>query len=168
MRKKNDCGKDMQMKECLKFLSEREQPDGARDRGVPSKQACHTYPSCERRRRRGHPRCGRHTDVFCHECLRVRTSDALPSRSDLRVFAHSLCPIACCNRFETRFIGDRLELSKYRSHVGGARAAHGRVNQHVATQEQRNLQIEDRLRALLRRRAGERERARERGREGGL
>ena len=99
-------------------------------------------------------------------CLRVRTSDALPSRSDLRVLAHSLCPIACCNRFETRFIGDRLELSKYRSHVGGARAAHGRVNQHVATQEQRNLQIEDRLRALLRRRAGER--AREREREGGL
>ena len=85
VRKKNDCGKDMQMKECLKFLSEREQPDSARDRGVPSKQACHTYPSCERRRRGGHPRCGRHTDVFCHECLRVRTSDALPSRSDLRV-----------------------------------------------------------------------------------
>ena len=90
----------------------------------------------------------------------------LSPAAQISVFAHSLCPIACCNRFETRFIGDRLELSKYRSHVGGARAAHGRVNQHVATQEQRNLQIEDRLRALLRRRAGER--ARERGREGGL
>ena len=77
----------------------------------------------------------------------------LSPAAQISVFAHSLCPIACCNRFETRFIGDRLELSKYRSHVGGARAAHGRVNQHVATQEQRNLQIEDRLRALLRRRA---------------
>ena len=87
---------------------------------------------------------------------------AFSPAAQISVFAHSLCPIACCNRFEARFIGDRLELSKYRSHVGGARAAHGRVNQHVATQEQRNLQIEDRLRALLRRRAGER--ARERGR----